>query len=273
VPGGSASIPWTRPMQFSLMLRDFVNAAIRHVPEKEIEGVTTGHATSTGSVPDARRTISRKEAPSTMAHPAARFEPAVEGHNEPVYRPNSSPTGSKYARGKIPPGTVADIHALVFFLHYFSLKKKPNKQTKKQTTQPLFVFFFLSFFLFFLGQVPHPSMRFNLGDHDSDDEEQQPASPSKGRRFSMPGAQAHPELRFHSEIVEPTPQAPPPVDPSIASHPHRKGRSTPGTVPHPAARSVSPFVHFFHHAWLDFFIFFFFFPLAGLSSAMSPSSL
>ena len=60
----------------------------------------------TEPVLDARRSKSRREVPDSMAHPSARFEPHVEGHNEPVYRPEVSPNKSKYARGKMPAGQV-----------------------------------------------------------------------------------------------------------------------------------------------------------------------
>lgn len=75
------------------------------------------------------------------------------------------------------------------------------------------------------------------------DHEEEPAEPeqrgSGHRRFSLPGAMVHPELRYHSEIQEPVIQAPPVVDPSIATHPNRHGRVVPGTVPHVSSRSVN----------------------------------
>lgn len=109
-----------------------------------------------------------------------------------------------------------------------------------------FSFFHVAYLACVCCQVPHPSMRFDgHGDHEAEEEaaehESAQEAASGRRRFSLPGAMLHPELRYHSEIQEPVVQGPPPTDGSIASHPNRRGRMVPGTVPHVSSRLVSLF--------------------------------
>lgn len=112
VPGGSACLSAQCPGPFAFMLRDFVNDAIRYVPHRDQDSVVTGVPTTTERA-NTRRVIAAKPAPATVAHPAARFEPYIEGHNEPKYRPDTLPTHSKYARGKVPAGQVSEPRSLI----------------------------------------------------------------------------------------------------------------------------------------------------------------